>query len=296
MTSKSIRPSTMAGLKRLAKQIKIAERSSHHAALDQAARAAGFENFRHAQRTLPDQDKPRIVATYTLYLTAYWHDRQAGTSGRETLAISLGAPWSELLTREQFYSARGLGGFQTEGPDHLSRRHVARSQESAREAVCHAARTLQFVDATRLRPSRGSTRAYPSNKASNPMPGQDHAGVWYDSEKRYLIADEPYEKSVEHQRAERDAWCRRHGYEEMKCSWLGMHNPFGGTRLYLLSSAAKGVRLQPVIEALNRLPEPYSAADWKGESAPRYPYFVSPGTSEAEAARKVRKYSGYKDL
>ncbi len=290
MSSKSVHPSTMTGIKRLAKQIKAAQGLSHSESLDCASVAAGYQNFRHAQTALSRLSPPaEATPIYRLFLTAYWRNRKAGTTGRETLTIALSAPWSDLLSRSEIKLARGMEDFVPEGPDHLSKRHIADSQSNAREAVCHAARTLQFVAATRLRPSRGYSRAYPKGDVDNRMPGQDHVCVWFDQGKRYLIADEPYERVVNLRRQERATWCQANGYTELKLSWPGMHNPFGGTRLYLISNTAKGVPLEPLSKILDQLPMPYSASDWKGESASRFPYFVSPGAIDEDSKVKISK-------
>jgi hypothetical protein len=293
MSNESIRPSSLKGISRLATSIKREKGITHLQAMDEAARRAGFQNLRHAQKSLKGRIATGSSPGFRIFLTAYWRDNQAGTSGRETLAIELSAPWTDLLTSAELRSARGLGAFRPEGPDHLAARHVLRSQNGAREAVCHAARTLQFVAATRLRPSSGYTRAYPKGNSENRVPGQDHVCVWFDDQKRYLIADEPYEPAAQRSRAKRDAWCLSNGYAELKSPWPGMHYPKGedGTRLYLLSNRSNGVPLETIVAALDRLPAPYSASDWAGESAPRLPYFMSPGTiakAEAEAAAKEK--------
>ncbi|MBE7422030.1 MAG: DUF5623 domain-containing protein [Zoogloeaceae bacterium] len=288
MSNESIRPSSIEGIKRLATSIKREKGIKHLQAMDEAARRAGFQNLRHAQRSL-DGNKDGKTPVFRIFLTAYWRDGKSAAGGRETLAINLSAPWTDLLTPAELKSARGLGNFRPEGPDHLATRQVLRSQNGAREAVCHAARTLQFVAATRLRPSSGYARAYPKGNADKRVPAQDHVCIWFDEQKRYLIADEPYDQAAQRNRAGRDSWCMSNGYVELKPSWPGMHNPEGGTRLYLLSDKANGVPLEPIIQALDKLPPPYSASNWKGESAPRLPYFVSPGTiakADAEATAK----------
>lgn len=301
MSSKSIHPSTMTGIKRLANQLKASEGLSHGASLDKASEAAGYDNFRHAQRVLGGSSKPiAAIPNHRLFLTAYWRDRESGSTGRETLAIVCSAPWGEILTPAEIRSARGLGKFVPEGPDHLAVRHLIGTQANAREAICHAARTLQFVAATGLRPSSGNTRAYPKGNADKRVPAQDHIGVWFDQERRYLISDEPYEEAAAHCRQDRANWCRTHGYAELKSSWPGMHNPFGGTRLYLLSNASSGVPLEPLIKALGKLAPPVSASEWKGESAPRLPFFVSPGTAakaeiERMKAQVPRKSNGQRN-
>ena len=52
MSSKEIRPSSIDGIKRLAKSIKVAQGIQHTEALDVAARAAGYQNYRHASNFL----------------------------------------------------------------------------------------------------------------------------------------------------------------------------------------------------------------------------------------------------
>lgn len=49
----SIKPTTIDGIKQLAKKIKKARNIQHAKALDVAAHQAGFANFRHAQNQLP---------------------------------------------------------------------------------------------------------------------------------------------------------------------------------------------------------------------------------------------------
>ena len=278
MKSKAVSPSTMTGIKRLARQLKAAQGLSYSDALTQASKAAGFTNFRHAQKALPDLPKVQGRADHDVYLTAYWREGGSGQSGRETLVIRLPRRWTDLLSSAELRSARGLENFSPEGSDHLSRRQVVRSQNAARESVCHAARTLQFVAATGLRPSSGYCRAYPKGDPNNKVPGQDHVCIWFDANKRYLIADEPYEQAVCSKHEMRRVWCQTNGYSEEKPSWPGMHNPFGGTRLFLVSNKEKGVPLGPIIKALEGLPTPHSSLDWKGDSKPRLPYFMSPGS------------------
>ncbi|MDM0049856.1 hypothetical protein [Variovorax sp. J22R115] len=52
MSNDDIRPTTLVGIKRLAKAIKSAQGIPHHQALDEAARRANLQNFRHASGLL----------------------------------------------------------------------------------------------------------------------------------------------------------------------------------------------------------------------------------------------------
>lgn len=290
MSSEAIRPSTMDGIKRLAKSIKVERGIQHVRALDDAAKSAGFQNFKHARNVLNNgTDRPHARSGHRLYLTVYWRDKESDTRGRETLTIWLGTLWSDLITPAQLDNHRALTHFQPEGPDHLARRDLVQSQSQARRAICAAARTLQFMDTTKLRPSKSHSRAFPGGRSSNAVPGRDHYSIWYDrASKRYLFADEPYEPAVESRTAERAAWSEHHGFDIAKPSWPGMYNPDGGSRLYLIADAVKGVPLAPIVAALDRLPAPIFEAAWDGESAPSMPIFFSPGTiarNEAAAAK-----------
>lgn len=297
MSSEAIRPSTMDGIKRLANSIKVERGIKHIPALEVAAQLAGFQNLKHAQNVLRAGGyRSNTRPGHRLYLTVYWRDKESDTRGRETLSIWLGTLWSDLVTLAQLDHHRALSDFRPEGPDHLAVRHLTHSQSQARRDICAAARTLQFMDATKLRPSKSHSRGFPAGRSSNAVPGRDHYSVWYDREaKRYLFVDEPYEMAVEGKAAERAAWSERHGFTIAKPSWPGMYNPDCGSRLYLIADAAKGVPLVPIVAALDRLPAPIVEATWDGESAPSMPIFFSPGaiarneTAAAKPASESRK-------
>jgi hypothetical protein len=58
-------------------------------------------------------------------------------------------PLDALIKPAQYKASRGLATMRREAPDHL-----ASSQELARNAACEAARTIQFIAATGLAPSK----------------------------------------------------------------------------------------------------------------------------------------------
>ncbi len=288
MSSEAIRPSTMDGIKRLAKSLKVERGIQHTQALDAAARAAGFENFRHAGNMLRATPKTeRSHPDHRVFLTSYWKDHDGGGAGRETQGIWLSVPWGDLITTLQLKNHRALAGFRAEGPDHLAREHLQSSQSAARRSVCAAARALHFMDATKLRPSKSDSRAFPGVRSNNEIPGRDHDSIWYDRQtRRYLIADEPYERAVDWMAQERETWAKEHGFVIVKPEWAGMYAPDVGSGLYLIAHETKGIPLEPLAAALNKLPPPIVEAAWDGESAPMAPYFVSPGAIAQAAAAK----------
>lgn len=296
MSSEAIRPSTMDGIKRLAKSLKVERGIQHAQALDAAAQAAGFENFRHAGNVLRATLKAeRSRPGYRVFLTSYWRDRDGGGTGRETLSTWLSVPWGDLITAPQLRNHRALAAFRAEGPDHLAREHLQSSQLAARHSVCAAARALHFMNATKLRPSKSHSRAFPGGQSSNAIPGRDHYSIWYDRQtRRYLFADEPYERTVEGMAQERETWAKKHGFVIVRPEWAGMYAPDVGSRLYLIAHETKGIPLEPLAAALNRLPSPIVEAAWDGESAPMAPYFVSPGAIAQAAAAKDKPKTPHK--
>ena len=288
MSSEAIRPTTLEGIKRLAKLLKTERSIQHIQALDVAAQAAGFQNFRHASNTLrTDKAQEQKIPGHRVFLTAYWEQRENGASGRETLTIWLSSPWADLITPPRFKNHRALDGFREEGPDHLVYERRQSIQSHARDFVCAAARVFYFMDATKLRPSQGYSRAFPGGDSSNAIPGNDHDSVWYDRKtQRYLIADEPYEAAVEGRKPEREAWAKQHGFVIVKPEWAGTYAPDIGSRLYLVADKTKGIPLSTVAAALNKLPAPIVESTWNGESAPMKPFFVSPCTVAKAAAVK----------
>ncbi|MED5530716.1 MAG: DUF5623 domain-containing protein [Pseudomonadota bacterium] len=291
MSSEAIRPSTLDGIKRLAKSFKTKRGIQHTKALDDAAQIAGFQNFRHARnllRNIPKQGE-RQHAVQCVFLTAYWRDRKNGGSGRETLTIQLTVPWGDLITPTQFRWHRGLAGYHAEGPDHLVVETLLSSQSAARRLVCETGRALQFMDATKLRPSRGHSRAYPDGDSSKGIPGRDHYSVWYEPEtKRYLFVDEPYEEDTKRIAGQRRDWASQYGFSILRPEWPGMYAPDLGSRLYLVAHDSKGVPLQPIAAALDKLPTPIVEETWNGESAPMRPYFETPGKVAKTAAVQTK--------
>lgn len=302
MSSEVIRPSTMDGIKRLAKSLKVERGIQHTQALDAAAQAAGFQNFRHAGNVLRAASQTARSRTgHRVFLSSYWKDRDGGGTGRETLSIWLSVPWGDLITAHQLRNHRALVDFRAEGPDHLAREHLNSSQSAARRAVCAAARVLHFMDATKLHPSKSHSRVFPGGRASNAVPGRNHYSIWYDRQtKRFLFVDEPYEMAVESKRLEREAWSKGHGFAIVKPEWAGMYAPDVGSRLYLIADQTKGIPLEPIAAALDKLPSPIVEAAWDGESAPMTPFFVSPGTIAKAAAagdnpKTPRKQNGQRN-
>jgi hypothetical protein len=282
-------PSTLDGIKRLAKSIKRGRGIQHARALDAAALTAGYQNFRHAKNALRDGVKLAVPsAGHCVYLTVPWKDRSTGADGEERLTILLSEPWGNLATVPQLRMNRALDSFWPDAPDHLGVHNYTDSRSQARRIACAAARTLQFMDSTKLRPSSANLDRVLGVPLGKHMPGCDHPSVWYDKEsKRHLVADEPYELAIRDRGAEREAWAKKYGAAMATSSWPGMYNPDGGTCLILVSNVERGAALGPVVGAVGQMPAPIVEQTWNGVSASVLPIFLSPGRRAAANVAKT---------
>lgn len=285
-------PTTIVGIKRYATQLKKLQKTSHNESLNLAAEAAGFQNFRHAQKSLKDLE-PRITSLLphsgkNIYLSAYWKDKKDGTSGQELITVRLSVDLTVLHSPKNRINSYAISSFRNSGPDHLEYKFAATSQAEAREKICKAIRVLQFVDATKLRPSSAHRKVLPKGDYNNAIPGQDHASVWYDSiSKGYVLVDEPYEAAAAKEEAKRSLWAERHGQVIRKSKWRGMYYP-EMCQIFLISSLDKGVPLDPIIQALDSLPAAMTPELWSGETIPALPPFISPGAIAKDKKLKAK--------
>lgn len=262
-------------IKRIARLLKKQSPVQHALALDIAARQLGYQNIRHAQnaaRTNPSLAPQSVVtlpAGFPITVGQYWIDGDLSVRGRETLEIVLSRPLDKISSMQKLNLARRLRQLIRFGASRFEMEYVSSSQMQARENLYLAARTLAFMDATGLQPSSGYRRALPAGQWS--VPGEDHSSSWYDpATRRYLIADEPYQRDIRMDMPKRMEWLERFGYVMQCPDWLGMHNPYmdidNGSRLHLITHATKGVDLDRVVSALSRLPPPIGKRPWSGVS------------------------------
>lgn len=169
MSNDHIRPSSIEGIKQLAKRFKKSDGIRHAPALDKASKAAGFENYKHALRQ-PGDRFTVSQSSAVLYISVLWRDRTTKATGCEVLRTQIGKPLDDLVKPAHYKASRGLSTMRREGPDHLTDTYTASSQQAARETACEAARTIQFIEATGLVPSNAK-RLFPRGQFQYRMPG-----------------------------------------------------------------------------------------------------------------------------
>lgn len=274
MLNNSIHPSTLGGIKRLAKQIKKAKGVTYLKALDIAAQSASFQNYTHAHNQLSTSLKAP-ESGQQLFFTVYWYDRNDYSTGREVLEIKLSASLLKLLTKDELRKSNGLGRFRLASPDHLVNDDVGHSQSEARNTICKAARTLMFIEATGLKPSRDSDAAYPNGDYKNKLPKTDHSTDWYDPDTgQFILIDEPYLKPVVD--GERAEWAKEHNWHLQASVWPGMYFP-GETTMFVATDASTGYDFESLMAKIDSISTPLTAANWEGKSTRGHETFISPG-------------------
>lgn len=272
MLNENIQPSTIGGIKRLAKQIKKANGVPHHEALDIAARSALFENFTHACKQL--QNSNVIKSGYQLFFTVYWYDPKIGKAGREVLEIELSMPLLEIATKSELKNSSGLGWFRLASPDHFVRDDVGHSQYEARNKICKAVRVLRFIEATDLKPSKDYDAAYPNRDHKNKLPKTDHSTDWYDPKTgQFILIDEPYLNPVVD--GERAAWAKEHNWHLQASKWAGMYYP-DNSNMFVATDASTGYDFDGLMVKIDNLPYPVTEENWEGISSKGHDTFYSP--------------------
>lgn len=272
MLNETIQPSTIGGIKRLAKQLKKANGVPHHEALDIAARSASFENFSHARNQL--QNSNVVKSGYQLFFTVYWYDRKGYKAGREVLEIELSMPLLEIATKNELNKSNGLVWFRLTSPDHFVSDHVSHSQEEARNKICKAVRALRFVEATGLKPSSDDEATYPNRDHNNKLPKTDHSTVWYDPDTgQIILIDEPYLAPVVD--GERAVWAKKHNWHLQASKWPGMYYP-DHSNMFVSTDASTGYDFKGLMAKIDSIPYPVTAGNWTGISSKGHDTFFSP--------------------
>lgn len=283
MLNDNIHPSTLGGIKRLAKQIKKANGVPHNEALDIAAKSASFENFAHARRLL--QNSPSANSDYQLFFTVYWYEPESNQSGREVLEIALSMPLPKIATKNELKKSKGLSWFRLASPDHLVHDDVIHSQEAARTKICKAVREVRFIEATGLKPRTDFLASFPNRDRYNRLPNSDHSSDWYDPNTgQAVLIDEPYLKPVVD--GDRAKWAQMHGWHLKVAKWGGMYYP-GMSVMFVATDASTGYDVDALMAKIDSIPSPVTEENWKGISSQGLDTFFSPLCSSAQDKKRA---------
>jgi len=304
MNTASIRPSTVDGIKQLAKKIKRERNISHRDALDLASHQAGFQNFVHARHQLVVGQPAVLLAAadglrvFPVFLSAHWyashraHPKIERRAGRELLQINLSRPLSEVVAKHRVSSGRGLRGFRMEYADHLEHLTNLSSVEEARTTLVGAARSLRFMEATGLQPAT-TMQQHAAMRPLDDLPGKDHPSRWFDPVSgSWVWLDEPYKQKIMHHQEERQAWLAKRGLNMLVPSWEGLYVP-GECQSCLISPDA--VLLRQIATALAAVVTPPTLEPWPHETGVNGDDYVSPQRLDDGKSRKPRPGPSYRD-
>ena len=293
--SQSVLPSTIPGIKRLAKSTGRQNDIPHFPALDVVAQRCGYDSFHHARRALERSDTVvKAAVSYSIFLSAYWRDTQKKPvdAGLETLRIELPRPLTSFLKKHECGSARNLDGFFMEFEDHLEMRSNVDTQERARELLIRAALSLQFIEASGLRPVTTKLQRR-SMKLVEEFPRRDHLSKWIAPSGQWIALDEPYGHVLKQpELGAREAWILTRGLHWARPSWDGLYFP--GEAVPHLIAADKAL-LDHVVERVESLPPIFTreAVGWPGSTDTYWSQFVSPARQIAGTKRKPRPGTTY---
>lgn len=284
MLIEDIRPTTLTGVKRLAKDLKKTQGIKHSDALDMAAQSANCENFYHAQKILPMRGA-KHDAPYVL-LTIYWSDKDRGHRvGRETLRIALTKPILALCDKSGLKYVRGFSDLRMVASDHFVCDDIAPNQDYARRRLCTAERSLRFMEHTGLQPYRNRT-TYPKVLRNTKLPNTDHATSWIDHEHgQFILIDEPYGNVPDADaRAE---WSKHTGWRIEKSTWPGMYSPYD-CDLYVGVDGRSGYDFDALMAKINAMHAPIVSEAWPGDSVFSWETFLSPAVKTRQDERRAR--------
>ncbi|MBY0391876.1 MAG: DUF5623 domain-containing protein [Novosphingobium sp.] len=279
MSIANVRPSSLANIKRLAKQRKKRDGIPYRQALNSAAQSAGFENYGHAHTAIG-------AKLFQVFLTGYWEDQETFERGRESLLVTLSRPLLELVSKAELKLVGGLASMRVAASDHLVKDMVGPTREYVRDSLCKAARALRFMEMTGLRPCDYLEASRAMADLDEELPGNDHSSYWkLPTSGQFILIDEPYSgPSVSDERA---AWAKRNDWDLVAADWPGLYFPYRCT-LFVASKRTEDFDFHALVRTINALPAPETPEHWAGSSMPNHDVFISPQAATPQDKRRAK--------
>lgn len=242
MTTTTLVPTSTAGLKRLAHQLRKHRDLTQSEAMDHAAVLAGYGNLREAQLAFGETPAPSVL------ITAQFCDDVS----RRTLEtrVRLSQSLRAFLRPKHLRTCDRFAKMTMVADDHIEADFSSVQKSFVRQSIAQAARTLQFMDATGLKPSTNEIYGYDTYSKEQRIPGQDHAITWFDPETKALVMmDEPNGPDDE-LTERRNAWARQNGFEIHRLNWGGTYRSEPGSVCDLVCQAGQGAFIDQIIAKL----------------------------------------------
>lgn len=260
---------------RASKLRKIEPGLSQSQALERSAAFAGYANWRHATKMLPDVMRP-------LRLSAHWINGRSKQAGVETIIYPL--PWSaaELVgtiknsDRVSCFEDGALISDSTLGHPDKNQVLIGRfpSQALARKVLVRKLRELMFRETTSLR--QRSNMFFDTNSSTwsenNTLdiwdfPGCDYFTTWMDPTQNGLLILAEFRETgtaFRDPRTLQEEWCDKHGFLCTSVDWTGTLQT--GRSPVLVTSAHSGLDLELIKSKVDLLPDDFAVIPWVGVS------------------------------
>ena len=275
MDISSIQPRTESSLKRLARHISREKGIKFTDALNAAAQQAGYQNYQNFKNQAGAK-----VYDVEVEISASWRAPRPETEfGRVTARVRLSKPVNDLLTPYGFRISRRLNWARMIDGRTLMSDSRIEQRDHALHLVGQAARTLQFIDATGLKPAKPRGKediVYERGQRHELLPRGDHAIYWKEPvTNRILCMNEPYADASQLIPEQVD-WADRNGYRIRRLEWGSLYWLNGGTVCDLISHKEDGVDIERVINAMKCAPRAFDEEkddfeETSGRHAPRIP-------------------------
>lgn len=278
MSIDDLKPTTLAGIKTLAKDLKRLKKIKHDPALNLAAQRAGFSTFSHALSVLGKKTQAAFEAVAG-HVSVYWDDEHAQECGRVTITFPLPKLISQLVTQKRNeITDHYLLAYKLEAPDHLERRFDASTRLSAIELGYSAAYALQFMNRTGLT-SANLDLPEGVGDAFRSMEGGDHISGWSSQScaENWVVLEEPCSYKG------RTAWAMQNNFASKECFQHGLHRG-GGLFTTVFSSSDRLAALAAYsLDAIHKDKKSIDVDSGAYSSA-----FVSPYRKVSQKKRKSR--------
>jgi hypothetical protein len=238
--------STIDGLKRFAKKLQREIGCPLHEAQDRAAKIGGFQNFTHARRSLERQLK-----SYPVKIDDLWKEYLPKERGSASVEVNLDMPMLQLIKAHNLYGylsgfALTKAGGLTGHPDCM-----VQQRDITVYNIARAARSLQFIAATGLKPSSADSACYPKRDWNNRPPIADHDHCWYDPDNKvHILMTEPYPGRAQMEYNRQKEWEARHEWQTFQVYWGSIYGL--GTEMYLCCPASYAEILKRRIAVLEQ--------------------------------------------
>lgn len=243
------RPTSTDAIKRLAKRVSRERSMPHYQALDHVAKTLGFNNFVHASRSIARGSE---YAHYAKILERWW-DRDSRKGGVIEIPVQIRTAPEDILKSHQMTGY--FGGSRWLDSNELQMyfgNYAGDSEEYAARRARKAARALEFIDITGLKPSI-ARKCYPKGSWYNRPSIADHDQCWFDPASRtHILTTEPYPDRSEIKLNELKLWEEKHAFKATRINWGSIYG--SGTNLWLIASIRSPIDLDALIRKLEAAP------------------------------------------